>query len=481
MRKGHGYVMKVCLIVEGAYPYVNGGVSSWIQQLILSMPEVEFVVQTIAAAPNAGQQFKYKIPPNVSEIQEVYLLDDDYITNRIQRKIRLSGEEYDAFESLMFGCRPDWNVIIRFFAEKEVSLNALLSGKDFYRMTLNYYNENFSRVIFSDFLWTMRSLYLPLFTILKSRIEKADIYHSASGGYAGIWGSLQTNLTGRPFLMTEHGLYTREREEEIIKADWVSGIYKDLWIEQFRKIGECCYDHARKVVSLFEDARKFQIELGCPAEKTLVIPNGVNYKNFENILKKEEHDQYINIGAVLRVTPIKDVKTLLSAFALAKSRDSRLKLYIMGSMEEAKDYAEECREMVRDMQIEDVVFTGIVQVKEYIGKMDFMILTSISEGQPLSILEGFAARKPYIATDVGNCRGLIYGERDDYGRAGCVVPVMNVQKIAEAILMLASGEKERESMGEAGYRRAAELYNETDVFDRYRRLYEQLVCQEGVD
>ena len=47
--------MKVCLIVEGAYPYVNGGVSSWIQQLICSMPEVEFVVQTIAAAPDAGQ------------------------------------------------------------------------------------------------------------------------------------------------------------------------------------------------------------------------------------------------------------------------------------------------------------------------------------------------------------------------------------------------------------------------------------------
>ena len=71
--------MKVCLIVEGAYPYVTGGVSSWVQQLICNMPDVEFVVQTIAAKPDSGQSFKYKIPQNVSQIQEVYLLDDDYM------------------------------------------------------------------------------------------------------------------------------------------------------------------------------------------------------------------------------------------------------------------------------------------------------------------------------------------------------------------------------------------------------------------
>ena len=186
--------MKVCLIVEGAYPYVNGGVSSWMQGLMLAMPDVEFVVQSIAASPDANLQFKYQIPPNVSEIQEVYLLDDDYVNNKTQKKVALTGEEYDAFENLMFESNPDWDVIIRFFSEKEVSLNALLSGKDFFKMTLDYYNANFRRVAFSDFLWTMRSLYLPLFTILKSRTEKADLYHSVSSGYAGIWGCMQKSL-----------------------------------------------------------------------------------------------------------------------------------------------------------------------------------------------------------------------------------------------------------------------------------------------
>lgn len=472
--------MKVCLIVEGAYPYVTGGVSSWVQGLMLSMPDVEFVVQTIAASPDERQQFKYKIPSNVSEIQEVYLLDDDYVDNRTQKKVSLTGEEYDAFENLLFESSPDWSVIIRFFAEKDVSLNALLSGKDFFKMSLDYYNANFRRVVFSDFLWTMRSLYLPLFTILKSRTERADLYHSVSSGYAGIWGSMQKCLHGAPFLMSEHGLYTREREEEIIKADWVSGIYKDIWIDQFKKIGDCCYEYADRVVSLFDDARAFQIELGCAKEKTVVIPNGVDYRKYEDIPGKEAGDRGINIGAVLRVTPIKDVKTMLSAFALARNKNPELKLWIMGSMEEAKEYAQECRDMVRDMEIENVVFTGTIDVKEYIGKMDFLILTSISEGQPLSILEGFAAKRPCIATNVGNSRGLIEGERDDYGHAGYIVPVMGVSEIARAILRLAENETERRKMGEAGYRRVRAYYDEEEVFGKYRSLYEEMTkSREG--
>jgi len=467
--------MKVCLIVEGAYPYVNGGVSSWVQQLITNMPDVEFVVQTIAATPNEKQEFAYKIPDNVSEIQEVYLLDDDYIGTGIQKKIKLNKKEYRAFEGLMFGSSTDWDVIMRFFAEKEVSLNALLSGKDFYNMTKNYYNENFNRVIFSDFLWTMRSMYLPLFTILKSRTEKADLYHSVSNGYAGVWGSLQKCITGKPFLMTEHGLYTREREEEIIKADWVSGIYKELWIQQFKRIGECCYNYADGVVSLFEGARKFQVELGCNKKKTMVIPNGVDWKQYEGIASKEKDDEFINIGAVLRVTPIKDVKTLLSAYALAKQKNPMLKLWIMGGMDEAEEYAEECRRMVVDMDIKDVEFTGVINVKEYIGKMDFMILTSLSEGQPLSILEGFACKKPYIATNVGNCKGLIKGESDDYGNAGYVVPVMGVPEISRAILEMAKDEEARKKMGEAGFKRVSNLYTQEDVFTKYKKLYHDIV------
>ncbi len=472
--------MRVCLIIEGAYPYIQGGMSNWVQQLMLKMPDVEFVVQSIAADRTSHGEFKYEIPPNCLEIEEIYLQDDDYIDMRTQKKLRMSDDDYYALEGLMFGTEVDWERVFHFFDRKNVSLNALLTGKDFLSMTLNYYQKNYVRVTFTDFLWSMRSMYLPLFSVLKGHPMKADFYHSASGGYAGILGSMQRSLYRKPFLMSEHGFYTREREEEIIKADWVQGVYKDLWIAQFHKIGDCCYRYADKVTSLYPDGRRIQIESGCPAGKTLVIPNGINPERFSGAAQKAEDDPCINVGALLRVTPIKDVKTMIRAYALARERCPRLKLWIMGSLDETPDYARECQELVQELGAQDVEFTGPIRPEDYIGRMDMMILSSLSEGQPLSILEGFTAKKPFIVTNVGNCRGLIEGERDAWGPAGIVVPIMGVSKMAEAILKLANDPELRQRMGEAGNRRVRQFYDESDIMSQYRRVYEEMAAlQEG--
>lgn len=86
-------------------------------------------------------------------------------------------------------------------------------------------------------------------------------------------------------------------------------------------------------------------------------------------------------------------------------------------------------------------------MKEYLGRMDFTILTSISEGQPLTILESYAAHKPTIATDVGNCRELIYGNDDGFGAAGILTHIMNLEEIAQAMIDLAIDPEGREQMG----------------------------------
>ena len=281
---------------------------------------------------------------------------------------------------------------------------------------------------------------------------------------------MQKSLLHKPLILSEHGIYTREREEEIIKAAWVNGVYKDLWIQQFKKVSDCCYQNADVVTSLYEGARELQIELGCPREKTRIIPNGVNLNDFANLAKKEEENS-IHIGAVLRVTPIKDVKTMISAFSIAKLKDARLKLWIMGPLDESPQYARECQNLVHDLKIMDVYFMDKVNVKDYIGKMDMLVLSSLSEGQPLAMLEGFAAKKPFITTNVGNCPGLIYGEADSYGDAGIVVPPMNVTKMAEAMLKIAKEEDTRKIMGEAGYKRVAAHHDNQDVFKQYIDLY----------
>ena len=69
--------MRICIIAEGSYPYVTGGVSSWIQTLISCMPEHEFIIYAIGAHEKTRGNFKYKLPPNLIEVREVFL--DSYL------------------------------------------------------------------------------------------------------------------------------------------------------------------------------------------------------------------------------------------------------------------------------------------------------------------------------------------------------------------------------------------------------------------
>ena len=191
--------------------------------------------------------------------------------------------------------------------------------------------------------------------------------------------------------------------------------------------------------------------------------------------KQPEDEGFINIGAVLRVTPIKDVKTMIRAFAFAAERVPNLKLWIMGPRDEDKEYAEECYELVEVLGLENVIFTGRIQVKEYLGRMDFTILTSISEGQPLTILESFAAHKPVIATDVGNCRELIYGEEGDtFGTAGILTHIMNTEELSGAMIKLALSPQLRQEMGEVGYQRVHTYYRMEQMREKFDRLYKKV-------
>lgn len=465
--------MKVCVIVEGAYPYLTGGVSSWLQRMLLEFDDIEFIIQTLVIDRKQKNKIRYDIPSNVIEIQEVYLFDEDYGIK--DKKIKLSQLEYNALESLFYGENIDWESIFEFFQSRNISLDELLKSKDFLDLTKSYYLKNYSNVVFTDFLWSMRSMYQPLFTVLRSPIIEADMYHSLSTGYSGVFASMQKFIEKKPYLLSEHGIYTREREQELIKANWVTGIYKDLWINQFYKLSSCSYKFADKVTTLFSASKEIQVELGCERDKIIIIGNGVDIEKFENLPIKDTDDEYINIGAILRVTPIKDVKTMISAFHLAKQEEDRLKLWIMGPLDEKPEYAKECMELVSDLRLEDVVFTGTVNVRDYVGKMDFMALSSLSEGQPLVILEGLAAKKPYIVTNVGDCKNLIHGDNDDFGHAGIVVPLMNTDKMGNAMIKLASDISLIDEMGMNGYNRVNKFHKNKDIYGEYLKLYMSLV------
>ncbi len=470
--------MRICFISEGCYPYVAGGVSSWIDSMIRSFPKVDFVVWTVIADRSISGRFVYELPENVVEVHEAYLNDKDWGLK--VKSFSVPKKARQALRTLLLGRHADWEGIFDYADKMDPSPNDLLMGKEFYAIIRAFYDRYYPQINFTDFLWTMRSVYLPLFQVLGQDSPKADLYHCVSTGYAGILGCMASHIHGGGLLISEHGIYTREREEELIKADWLQSFYKNIWIEHFKKMSKAAYERAWVVTSLFEHARELQEQLGCPKKSQLIIPNGIDVGRFEDIPQKDEDDGFVEIGAFVRVTPIKDIKTMLQAFSLAKKADPRLRLWVMGPDDEDIEYANECKEYAAYLGINDIIFTGRIRTLDYIGKMDFTILTSISEGQPLVILESFAARRPVIATDVGNCKGLIMGEEDDdLGKAGIVTHVMNVRELSAAMLELAKHPKMRAAMGEIGYRRLTSRYTLGHMRNAYTALYRSLAERNG--
>lgn len=470
--------MRICIVAEGSYPYVMGGVSSWIQMLVKEMPEHEFIIYTIGAYEKDKGKFKYDIPQNVIKIKETFL--DLYLKEKGEgnKRYNITSEERRALKGLMAGEGEDfqWKYLFDFIDKyKSNSVSDFLMSKDFFDMTREISEEKYNHIVFNDFFWTIRSMILTLFQVIRADIPKADIYHSVSTGYAGIVAALGKHKYGSPMILTEHGIYTREREEEIIKSDWVNGYFKDIWINYFHNLSKFAYQYSNIVVSLFERNREIQIDLGCDAEKTIIIPNGVSYKKYKNVDTLKEEKETIYVGSIVRIVPIKDIKTIIQGFAIAAEEIQDIKLFIMGPSEEDEDYYKECKELVHSLNLKNVIFTGQVVITDYIGKMDILVLGSISEGQPLAVLEGMVAGKPHILTDVGGCRELMEGVHDEFGQAGIVVPVMDYEAIGQSIIKLSRNKSLRKRMGKSGKSRVASLYNTENFINNYRRLYKKVV------
>ncbi|WOV86827.1 GT4 family glycosyltransferase PelF [Sporosarcina oncorhynchi] len=467
--------MRICIIAEGSYPYVTGGVSSWIQSVITQMPEHEFIIYAISPEKKQRGQFKYELPDNLVEVKESFL--DSYLEEKVKwgKSFKMTiGEKRNVKSLLGSEGEMDWPAFIRMVRSPRFSnVSDFLTSRDFYDILHELCEEHYPLVPFTEMFWTVRSMILPLLIIIRDDIPKADLYHGVSTGYAGIIGTVANEVHGKPFLLTEHGIYSREREEEIIKADWVKGYFKDLWIQYFYRLSSSAYNHSDWVTTLFGRNKEVEVELGCAEEKIEIIPNGVSVVDYKRLPSTKPENEFY-IGAIVRVVPIKDIKTMLQSFALIKQKLPNAVFYILGPYEENEDYYEECLQLVEVLELKDVFFTGLVPIREYIGKMDLLVLSSISEGQPLAILEGMAAGKPFVATDVGSCRELLEGIDDGIGPSGIVVPVMHYEQMANAAIKLYKDEALRLEMARNAYKRVERYYRQDDVIKNYRRLYESM-------
>ena len=160
-----------------------------------------------------------------------------------------------------------------------------------------------------------------------------------------------------------------------------------MWVDTFVAYSHACYQAAGAIVTLYEGNQQFQLQDGAPPDKLTVIPNGIDVDRYAAV-QRAPAPHAPTVALIGRVVPIKDVKTFLRACAILKGMLPRLEALIVGPTDEDEAYYQECVNLVRFLNLTDTVtFTGRVKLEEFLGRIDVVVLTSISEAQPLVILE----------------------------------------------------------------------------------------------
>ncbi|MHB2019265.1 MAG: GT4 family glycosyltransferase PelF [Candidatus Xenobia bacterium] len=495
-------MLDVVIFCEGTYPYVSGGVSSWIHALLEGMPDLNFGLVYLAPTRSFKREFKFKIPSNVKTMVEVYIYD---VVMAHQKTRPDKGDAWGAvrkfFTGIVDGNIPDFDEIFYYLCSSEESLRALdIMDLAFSRQTwdilTDIYKKKCAGVSFVDFYWTWRFSHYPLFQLLNAEIPQGKVYHTITTGWSGLLATLAKMRYGRPMILTEHGIYTNERRIEIAQADWIyvenkrgawlrkdMGVLKGIWINLFASVGKLCYDWTDEIYTLYGGNKTRQINDGADASKIRIIPNGVKIDVFEkvDVSKVQKPPGEFTIGFVGRVVPIKDVKTFIKSIRLVVEKVPQACAYIIGPTEEDEEYYQECVTLVTTLGLEQkVIFTGRQDVKLWYPKLDVRVLTSISEGQPQVILEAYCFGVPCVSSDVGSCSEIIFGldEADKaLGSSGFITRVGAPNETADAIIRIARDPELAGRMREAGRQRVRKYYAYNDMIDRYHEIYQRYVAR----
>lgn len=478
----------VCLLVEGCYPYVRGGVSSWVDWLMRSHPNLNFIVTSIWPKPSSSKPC-YALPPNALGHQHLFLYEQPNM-KQISRGKRLDVEAVS--ETLLAlvrnGSASEFARLIELL--NDVSVHELLRSRHSWELTRRMYEEHMPQTAFLEYFWTWRSLFGGLFATIAHPLPKARIYHAISTGYAGLLAAKARLTTQRPTVLTEHGIYTNERRIEILMADWIAdtvdkGFFlddsrndlRDMWIDAFESYAKICYSCCDEIITLYAANHELQLETGAPAEHLRVIPNGVNVAQFSGLLRAGPNERP-TMAFIGRIAPIKDVKCFIAAVAVVRESVPNVQALILGPDGEDPEYAHECRELVRVSDLEQTAtFTGSVDIADYLPKIHVVVLTSLSEAQPLILLEAGAAGIPCVTTDVGACREILHGASDEIpnlGEGGIVTGLVASNEIGAAVTALLADHERRRHCGDVLKERVTRVYNADYVAEAYSQLYRRL-------
>jgi glycosyltransferase involved in cell wall biosynthesis len=445
--------MRVTLVTEGTYPIHAGGVSTWCDQLVRGLPDVDF---DVVALSGSGRERAVHVPPrNVVAVRRVGLWARPPRRRPLHRTAteRFVGAYLYLLESVLRGGphAADWfESAVRTMRELADggSLTAALRSQVAVDVLLDVWARApvpgvpDGPLSLADAL-TVTDLVEHFLRPLQLPAPDADVVHATANGPSVLVGLTAKWQAGTPVLLSEHGVYLRERLLGV-RRDGHGRAVRAVLVRFFQRLTELGYRSADAVLPVSRFNARWAVQGGAAPERVRVLHNGV-----DPVTADPEPAEPALVFAG-RIDPLKDLGTLVRAFALVREQVPAARLKLFGAVPAGNEaYAAEIHRLVEDLGLDGAVtFEGPVSpVSHAFAAGQVVVMASRSEGLPLTVIEAAMAGRPTVVTDVG-------GMPEAAGDGGLVVPPGDPAAFAAACLRLLTDPELRSAMGEAGRRHA---------------------------
>ncbi|MFJ7998029.1 glycosyltransferase [Streptomyces sp. NPDC096310] len=337
-----------------------------------------------------------------------------------------------------------------------------------------------------------------------------DLCHAASGGSAALPGLLAKRFFGVPLLVTEYGV--RLRAHYLATADTagagapdaVSGAPVRTLLAAFhRRLAAEIYRQAGVITPGNLHARRWQERCGADRAKLRTVYPGMAAERFAAFADDAApggragesgagEDGPATLVWVGRIEPAKDLNSLLHAFAEIRRAEPDTRLRIVGAPvrdTEGAAYLAHCRGLAAQLfpdeaadahavgdnpvSFEEIGDPDAPDLPEVYGSGSLVVLSSVVESFPISLIEAMFCARATVSTDVGAVVEVI-------GGTGLVVPPRNPRALADACVTLLRDPGRRARLGAAARARALELFTVEQNLAAFRALYLELISHAPV-
>lgn len=482
----------VLLCTEGTYPYVGGGVSTWCDILCRELEEYDFTLYAVTGEPEVT--VRYELPPNVTGTIHIplwgarepadFVLADIPLAELDARRRRTtttavglrfvpllhrllgamtvdSGPEDDGtliWQLWRWFQEHDWRATwkSREVWEAFVEITAVSHGA---------LEEPTIEDTATALRWLANYL-LPL----TAPVPHTDLVHTTIAGFPGLAGVVAKLEHGTPYLITEHGVWVRERYISISTGPF-SDYGKRFLLGLSRYLARVNYRCADVISPVTGFNRRWELPYGADAERVETIPNGIDPALFTPSAKPPSTAGRPVAVAAARVFPLKDIETMIRSAEVARRELPDVLYLVYGSLDADIPYVEHCRRVIAELGLEETfVFAGHhSKPAELYNEGDISLLSSISEGFPYTVLESMACARPVVATDVGGVREALEG-------FGILVPPRDHEAFGRAVVQLLRNPQLRARLGRQAREAVLARFRIAHSVGAYRELYERLLA-----